>query len=354
MEFHQRILDLMTLENKLYPYLKYFCLFLSFNLIISCDIKRPFDELSGSIFGTFYNIKFFSHDDNLINKTEIDSIFSMFDNSLSTYIDNSTISKVNNGENIELDNLFIDVFNKSKVIYNKTGGMFDPSIGNLLEYYGFGPDKTINEINSNEILLILQSVGFDKVSIVNNKLVKQNQFTKLDFNAIAKGYAVDIVGEMLESNGVNDYMINIGGEIRSMGKNHFKDSFWKIGIENPEPKKQDDIISKKVKLNNVSIASSGNYRNYRVDPKTGIKYVHTINPLNGKSQQSNILSASVISKSCFVADAYATAMMVGNLDYIINLTENNDEIESLIIYFDSNNNLSEYISDGFKELIIEP
>ena len=138
-------------------------------------------------------------------------------------------------------------------------------------------------------------------------------------------------------------MINIGGEIRSMGKNHFKDSFWKIGIENPEPKKQDDIISKKVKLNNVSIASSGNYRNYRVDPKTGIKYVHTINPLNGKSQQSNILSASVISKSCFVADAYATAM-----------TKNNDEIESLIIYFDSNNNLSEYISDGFKELIIEP
>ena len=344
----------MTLENKLNSYLKYFCLFLSVNLIISCDIKRPYDELSGSTFGTFYNIKFFSHDENIINKTEIDSIFSMFDNSLSTYIDASTISKVNRGENIQLDNLFIDVFNKSKVIYNKTGGMFDPSIGNLLEYYGFGPDKTINEINSNEILLILQSVGFDKVSIVNNKLRKQNQFTKLDFNAIAKGYAVDVVGEMLESKGVNDYMINIGGEIRSMGKNHFKDSFWKIGIENPEPNKQDDIISKKVKLNNVSIASSGNYRNYRVDPKTGIKYVHTINPLNGKSQQSNILSASVISKSCFVADAYATAMMVGNLDYIINLTENNDEIESLIIYFDSNNNLSEYISDGFKELIIEP
>ena len=344
----------MTLENKLNSYLKYFCLFISVNLIISCDIKRPYDELSGSTFGTFYNIKFFSNDENIINKKEIDSIFSMFDNSLSTYIDNSTISKVNRGENIQLDNLFIDVFNKSKVIYNKTGGMFDPSIGNLLEYYGFGPDKTINEINSNEILLILQSVGFDKVSIVNNKLVKQNQFTKLDFNAIAKGYAVDIVAEMLESKGVNDYMINIGGEIRSMGKNHFKDSFWKIGIENPEPKKQDDIISKKVKLNNVSIASSGNYRNYRVDPKTGIKYVHTINPINGKSQQSNILSASVISKSCFVADAYATAMMVGNLDYIINLTENNDEIESLIIYFDSNNNLSEYISDGFKELIIEP
>ena len=344
----------MILENKLNSYLKYFCLFISVNLIISCDIKRPYDELSGSTFGTFYNIKFFSNDENIINKKEIDSIFSMFDNSLSTYIDTSTISKVNKGENIELDNLFIDVFNKSKVIYNKTGGMFDPSIGNLLEYYGFGPDKTINEINSNEILLILQSVGFDKVSIVNNKLVKQNQFTKLDFNAIAKGYAVDIVGEMLESKGVNDYMINIGGEIRSMGKNHFKDSFWKIGIENPEPKKQDDIISKKVKLNNVSIASSGNYRNYRVDPKTGIKYVHTINPINGKSQQSNILSASVISKSCFVADAYATAMMVGNLDYIINLTENNDEIESLIIYFDSNNNLSEYISDGFKELIIEP
>ena len=210
---------------------------------------------------------------------------------------------------------------------------------------GFSPTfgETLVQEKSSSYKLVEKNFSLQKFS--------SNWF---DLSSIAKGYAVDIVGEMLESKGVNDYMINIGGEIRSMGKNHFKDSFWKIGIENPEPKKQDDIISKKVKLNNVSIASSGNYRNYRVDPKTGIKYVHTINPINGKSQQSNILSASVISKSCFVADAYATAMMVGNLDYIINLTENNDDIESLIIYFDSNNNLLEYISDGFKELIIQP
>ena len=93
---------------------------------------------------------------------------------------------------------------------------------------------------------------------------------------------------------------------------------------------------------------------YRVDPKSGKKYVHTLNPINGQSQQTNILSASVISESCFTADAYATAMMVGSLDYSKSLTENNDEIEAYIIYFDSDNNLSEYMSDGFKKLVIQP
>ena len=344
----------MILGNKYYFFKKYCLLTLASLLIISCNYQKPYEEFQGSIFGTYYNVKFFSHAEDLIKQSDLDSIFSIFNNSLSTYINSSIISRVNKNEDVLVDELFIDVFNKSKVIFQKTAGLFDPTIGELLEYYGFGPNKEINDIDQNQILLILKSVGFDKVSIVNNKVLKQNLLTKLDFNAIAKGYAVDIIAEMLDKNGVNDYMINIGGELRSKGKNHFKDSFWKIGIENPEKNKNGDVITKKIQLNNISIASSGNYRNYRVDPNSGKKYVHTLNPINGQSQQTNILSASVISESCFTADAYATAMMVGSLDYSISLTENNDEIEAYIIYFDSDNNLSEYMSDGFKKLVIQP
>ena len=344
----------MILENKFFLKNKCFLLLFVFCLIFSCEQTKPYDELSGSTFGTYYNIKFFSNHKKLVVQKDVDSIFSLFNNSLSTYIESSTISKLNKGLNTELDNLFIDVFNKSKIIYRKSEGMFDPSIGLLIEYYGFGPRKTINKIDDNKISLIMQSVGFNKLSVRENKLIKQNLLTKLDFNAIAKGYAVDKIAEILENKGIEDYMINIGGEIRSMGRNHYKDSFWKIGIENPDPSKLNNTLIKKIKLNNISIASSGNYRNFRVDSISKKKYVHTINPTNGKSEETNILSASVLAKSCFIADAYATAFMAGNLDYIKRISEGNDEIESFIVYIDSNNNLSEYITDGFRNVIITP
>lgn len=344
----------MILENKFLLKNKCFLLLFVFCLIFSCQQTKPYNELSGSTFGTYYNIKFLSKHKKLVVQKDVDSVFSLFNNSLSTYIESSTISKLNKGLNTELDNLFIDVFNKSKIIYQKSEGMFDPSIGLLIEYYGFGPRKTINKIDDNKISLIMQSVGFNKLSIRENKLIKQNLLTKLDFNAIAKGYAVDKIAEILENKGIEDYMINIGGEIRTMGRNHYKDSFWKIGIENPDPSKLNNTLIKKIKLNNISIASSGNYRNFRVDSISEKKYVHTINPINGKSEETNILSASVLAKSCFIADAYATAFMAGNLDYAKRISEGNDKIESFIVYIDSNNNLSEYITDGFRNVIITP
>ena len=183
----------MILGNKYYFFKKYCLVTLASLLIISCNYQKPYEEFQGSIFGTYYNVKFFSHAEDLIKQSDLDSIFSIFNNSLSTYINSSIISRVNKNEDVLVDELFIDVFNKSKVIFQKTAGLFDPTIGELLEYYGFGPNKEINDIDQNQILLILKSVGFDKVSIVNNKVLKQNLLTKLDFNAIAKGYAVDII-----------------------------------------------------------------------------------------------------------------------------------------------------------------
>ena len=309
--------------------------------------------MTGYTFGTYYDIKLFSEKDQLISRQNLDSIFEGFNNSLSTYINSSIISKINNGDDIDVDDLFFDVYNKSKLLHKKTNGLFDPSIGLLLEYYGFGPNKIQNNINQDSIFNIMMSVGFDKISINNRKLNKENIRTKLDFNAIAKGYAVDVISNYIESKGVSNYLIDIGGEIKSSGINILKNSKWKIAINNPDLKSESNYY-KLLELENISIATSGNYRNYKIDPKSGKKYVHTINPINGKSQETNVLSASVISESCFTADAFATAMMVGDIDNAIKLTEDNDEIDSFIIYVDSLNNVTEYSSFGFKKLFINP
>ena len=131
------------------------------------------------------------------------------------------------------------MFDKSKIIYEKTNGMFDPSIGLLLEYYGFGPNKKINLIDKKEINSIMQSVGYNKISIVGNNLIKQNPLTKLDFNAIAKGYAVDILADLLEAKRIKNYLIDIGGEIKSNGKNIMNNSPWIVAINNPDLSSKD-------------------------------------------------------------------------------------------------------------------
>ena len=337
----------MTLEASLK---KIFFLFVLLN--ISCDFEPNYTLLKGSTFGTYYQIKFFEFDEeNHIIEKEIDSIFNHFNNSLSTYIQSSIISKVNRNEKVIVDDLFDDIFKKSKLIYKKTGGYFDPSIGKLLDYAGFGPIKNKNLISKDSLNMIFNTVGFDKIEIIDGEVKKLNYESKLDFNAIAKGYAVDVISEFLISKSIYDFMVDIGGEIRTSGKNKSKDMFWSIAIENPIPNKTDDNFYKRIKLQNAAIATSGNYRNFRIDSVTGKKYVHIINPINGEFEQTNILSVSVISYSCFVSDAFATAMMAGNLDNAQKLTLENDDIESMIIYLDDNDELKSFISEGFQKFI---
>ena len=204
----------------------------------------------------------------------------------------------------------------------------------------------VDILNFNKIYKLIK---FHKIDIVDGQVRKLNNKSKLDFNAIAKGYAVDVISEFLNSKYIDNYMVNIGGEIRTSGKNHLRDMFWSIAIENPIPNKSDDKFYKKITLQNAAIATSGNYRNFRIDSITGKKYVHIINPINGQFEQTNIFSVSVLSKSCFVSDAFATAMMAGSLDYAKKLTKENDEIESMIIYLDDNDELKSFISEGFQE-----
>ena len=336
----------MTLENSINS-LKHLLFLLIFYSLISCGYYSK--EFSGSTFGTYYKIKYFSDEKVYVDQKEIDSVFTVFNNSLSTYINDSKISKINSGLDIELDDLFIDVFNKSKIIYEKTNGMFDPSIGLLLEYYGFGPNKKINLIDKKEINSIMQSVGFNKISIVGNNLIKQNPLTKLDFNAIAKGYAVDILSDLLESKRIKNYLIDIGGEIKSNGMNIMNNSPWKVAINNPDLSSQDKFF-KIINLKKSALATSGNYRNFRIDPTTGNKYVHTLNPINGKSEQTNILSVSVLAENCFEADAYATAFMASDFENSLRLIEKNNEIDVYIIHVNSENEVVDYYTSGFEKI----
>ena len=320
-------------------------------LFTSCSNKIQLNNLNGYTFGTYYDIKFFSESKNF-DESDLDSIFQEFNSSLSTYISSSKISKINSNDEYFVDDLFIDVYNKSKGIYESTEGYFDPTIGLLLEYYGFGPPNNF-DFKKYSFSEILSSVGFDKTRLSSDTIIKDNVLTKLDFNAIAKGYAVDIIASVMDQKNIDNYLIDIGGEIRSKGSNINKNEFWKVAINNPDLNSEDKYY-KILNLNNLSIATSGNYRNYKIDSITKKKYVHVINPITGKSEQGNILSVSVLSKSCFKADAYATAMMLGDIDYAIDLTNRVGEIESFIIYVDSNNDIADYSSDGFMKNIINP
>jgi len=320
-------------------------------LLTSCSNKIQLNNLNGYTFGTYYDIKFFSESKNF-DESDLDLIFQEFNSSLSTYISSSVISKINSNDEYFVDDLFIDVYNKSKVIYELTEGYFDPTIGLLLEYYGFGPPNNF-DFKKYSFSEILGSVGFDKTRLSSDTIIKDNKLTKLDFNAIAKGYAVDIIASVMDKKNIDNYLIDIGGEIRSKGSNINKNEFWKVAINNPDLNSEDKYY-RILNLNNLSIATSGNYRNYKIDSITKKKYVHVINPITGKSEQGKILSVSVLSKSCFQADAYATAMMLGDMEYAIDLTNRVEEIESFIIYVDSNNNITDYSSDGFMKNIINP
>jgi len=323
-----------------------------FSFLVSCDIEPKSYDLSGPTFGTYYKIKYYSNKNRVtLKQSELDSVFENFNNSFSTYISSSTISKINSGQNIKLDNLFQDMFNKSKILYDQTDGMFDPSIGLLLEYYGFGPEKKI--ISKSNFNSIMQSVGYDKLDIVDNQLIKQNIYTKLDFNAIAKGYAVDIIAELLNNKSIDNYLIDIGGEIRLKGKNLQKNQFWTVAINNPDLNSQQQFY-KVLQLEDKSIATSGNYRNFITDSITNKKYVHTLNPLNGKSEQTNILSASVVANTCFEADAFATALMACNFDDAKKLIKKNNQIDVYLIYVNSINKVSDYYNDGFSKYFFKP
>ena len=320
-------------------------LILVFITFFSCsELKKT--SLSGLIFGTSYNIQFYSSG-NSNYSNEIVDIFKEIDMSMSTYKKTSIISRVNNNNSVQLDDHFKNVFSFSKKIYEITGGRFDPSIGLLVNYWGFGPEKFVpdSKINPNDqFTYLLSKTGFNRFEIIDNKLSRPMD-SYIDFNAIAKGYAVDEVAKFLKNKQIDNFLVEIGGEINSSGINIDKNKPWLVAIDMPRFDGDRSNYSS-LELNNISLASSGTYRKFKID-SMGNRYAHIINPLTGYPTKTNILSVTVKALSCVEADAYATAIHSMNIEEIKEFFSLNNNISSLVIFENDKNELEELILNNF-------
>lgn len=315
-----------------------------------------YDVIQGKTMGTYYRVSYQGVEG--VNKERInsivDSILFIVNDEMSTYIDSSYIGKFNSNEEL-LEGVpihFTTVFNTAKKVYKSSTGSFDPTIMPLVNFWGFGYSGKVAKENwdSTEVKQILDFVGFDKVSISNNKLTKEDSRMQLDFSALAKGYAVDVVAAELNDLGIQNMLVDIGGDGYAQGKNK-ADKNWRFGINIPDPNAGYREIFVALQIDRKGLATSGNYRNYyEVD---GDLYGHTINAKTGFPFKSNVLSASIIANTGMEADALATACMASNLDEGISLIEGLPETEAYLIFEDSEGNMKEKYTSGFKAYILE-
>ena len=323
-------------------------------LFISCDKTTDFYTIQGEAQGSTYSIKYIASEEK-VTKNQIDSLLTAFDLSLSTYRPDSKISKINAGDlTVVVDDFFTETFQLSNQIYKETKGLFDPTIGVLVNAYGFGPNKKQENLSQKQIDSLLQFVGFDKISLNSNKTIskKYNQ-TFIDFNAIAQGYSVDVVVNYLKSKGIENAIVEIGGELFALGKNTIENKNWVVGIDDPLQKPEERTLIAKVNLENLGMATSGNYRKVMVDEVTGKKFVHIINPKTGLAQKNHVLSATVLSKSSGLSDGYATAFMLMNLEESKAFLQQHPELYVMLLYADSNNKMQRFTTDNFNKLIKE-
>ena len=327
-----------------------FLSFLFFLFIFGCsNISVSKHLISGSTMGTTYSITILGNVENETKlKMNLEEILDSVNISFSTYIHNSEISKINNYGTglIKLSKDFSYVLKKALYYCDISNGKYDITISPLVKLWGFESFKDFKVPQSNLILEQLAHIGYKKIHLSNNFLVKQNKKIQIDLNSIAKGFAVDKISEFLFNNGFKNHLVEIGGELKS-SRSGDSSKKWIIGIQNP----QNSSVIKKINLLNMSMATSGTYNNFF--EKDGVKYSHLINPMTGFPIDHHTVSATVISKECIDSDALATMLMTmmpsEGIDFINQLSE----IEAMIIKLDENDNLTEYLSKGFEAFIIK-
>ncbi len=312
------------------------------------ELKRQ--DYQGQALGTTYAITVFGADREDLGP-QIDSVFAVLNQSMSTYLPGSDISRINEGDTtVVVDEMFREVLAASREIHQATGGRFDPTVGILVDAWGFGPGEAM-EMDSTTVDSLRQYVGLHKITLTpGNRIRKETPGIRLDFNAIAKGYAIDRLALLLEQAGSANFLVEVGGEVRTRGRQPEKGQPWRVGIDDPEAS-GGRRIKQVVELEDASMASSGNYRKFREDPQTGRRYVHTIDPLTGFTRDSNILAVSVIAPTCMVADGYATAFMAMDLEASRELLDNSGDLEAYIIYLDAEGNTREFVTEGFRSRI---
>lgn len=316
---------------------------------VGCSNEPKTDtiEINGFAQGTTYHIVYINSNGENFQRS-IDSLLIEIDNSLSTYNKKSIITRFNNAGSVcEVDKMFIDVFNRSKEVYSETDGAFDPTVAHLVNAWGFG-FKNIANTDSSTIDSLLKFVDFDAITIENNIAIKTNKNLMLDFNAIAQGYSVDVIANFLSDKGIDNYMVEIGGEVKAHGKNN-KQKLWRIGIDQPIENQTERTLEAIVNLNNKALATSGNYRKFY--EKDGVKYSHTLNPKTGYPVHHSLLSATVITDNCDIADAYATVFMVVGIEKTKEILSQKKNLHAILIFENENKKLETFVSEELKEYI---
>lgn len=317
------------------------------DLILSYNGKF-YSNIRGIAEGTSYNI-IYQDDLERDLQGEIENLLSDFEKSLSVYDHTSLISKINRNEDIEVDNYFSTVFRKAKEISNLTDGTFDISAEPLFRLWGFS-FKERSPINIEELSKVQEYIGMDKVRLENNKIIKSHPNVVLNANAIAKGYSSDIVADFMERKSIQNYLIEIGGEIRLKGLNTNGEA-WRIGVDKPSdsnliPGQDLQVI---LQLSDKAVATSGNYRQFYIE--NGQKISHTIDPRTGYPVKHNLLSVTLVADDALTADAFATAFLVVGIDIAKQWINKFPFLDALFIY-DENGDYKIHCTEGMKKYII--
>lgn len=323
-------------------------IFLTFLICLQCHSQGKI-HFEGKTQGTFYHITYYDPDSVNYQK-QIDSMLADFNRTASLYDSMSIISRINrNEEKVLLNNDFIHIFKKSMEVSFKSDGYFDITVGPLVNAFGFGLKERIR-MDSATVKSILEFVGYKLVYLEGNRLIKKDKRVLLDFNAIAQGYSVDKVGRFLESKGVKNYLIEIGGEVLARGTkpDHRK---WLVGIEKPAADEfSGQQIGQMACISDKAIATSGNYRKFYIE--NGIKFSHTIDPKTGYPVHHSLLSVTVLACDCTTADAFATAFMVMGKEKALKVLRKNKRLEAYFISSGINGTYEIDMTPGFKKLIM--
>lgn len=302
----------------------------------------------GSVFGTFYHITYQSNKE---LKSGIEAALQAVDNSLSPFNPKSVITAINDNTCMEADSMLTEVFNLAKTVSRETDRAFDITVAPLVNLWGFG-FKTGTGVSEDKVDSLLVFVNIDNVQLQNGVIKKKYPETMLDCSAIAKGYGVDAVGLYLERQGVKNYMVEIGGEVRVRGTNP-QGELWHIGIDRPtdDPANTNNEVEQVLQVTQLAMATSGNYRNFY--EKDGKKYAHTIDPRTGYPVQHSILSSTVLAQDCATADAYATAFMVLGMEEAQKVLAKHPELMAYFIYSDKTGHLQTWMTEGMEKMVMK-
>ena len=325
-------------------------LLLSTLLIVACNRYNEPIRLQGETQGTYYNIAYYdtTHRNML---PQIQSVLDEFDSTASLWNENSLIRKVNRHDDTKVNPIFYDLLELSLKMEEYTHGAFNCKIGALVNLYGFG-FKNRDDITDHQIDSLLSLIRQGDCQCNDSLHVTLSPGIELDFNAIAQGYTVDLIAQSFQQHGIQNYLIDVGGEVIARGRKA-DGTKWTIGIERPSPDKYSDReIETAIQLEDLAVVTSGNYRKYY--EHDGIRYSHTIDPATGRPVSHSLLSVSVVSHEAWYADAMATAFMVMGLDkslQFIHDNPDNPDIQAVFFIYDDHGTYKTHATPEFHKLI---